>query len=115
MSGVAAERLASRDEPGARCVTLRVPPELACLPGHFPGRPIVPGVVQLHWAMGELARWVGHEPELTALEALKFRRPLLAGERFELRLERASDGASYGFEMSDADGPISSGRVRVRA
>lgn len=115
VAGIDAERVASRDEDAARRVTLRVPPDLACLPGHFPGRPIVPGVVELHWAIVELARWLGREPEVAALEALKFRRPLLPGETFDLRLERSSDGASYAFAMSDASGPISSGRVRVRA
>ena len=115
MRGVEAQRLASHDEPGARCVTLRVPVDLACFPGHFPGGPLVPGVVELHWAMQELAGWLGRPLEVSALEALKFRRALLPGETFRLRLERASDGASYAFRMDDAAGPISSGRVRVRA
>ena len=32
-------------------LTLRIPPNLFYLEGHFPGMPILPGVVQLHWAV----------------------------------------------------------------
>jgi len=109
------ERLATRDADGARVVELRVPRDHACFAGHFPGRPIVPGVVLLHWAVVELARWQERALDIAALEALKFRRPLLPGEAFALRLERASAPNSFAFEISDDAGPISSGRVRERA
>lgn len=105
-------RLATRDEEGARIVTLRVSEDHACFAGHFSGRPIVPGVVLLHWAVTELARWQERALEIAELEALKFRRPLLPGETFDLRLAPASAAKSFSFEMFDAAGPICSGRIR---
>ena len=108
-------RRATRGENGARVVELCVPADHACFAGHFSGRPIVPGVVLLHWAVTELARWQERALDIAALEALKFRRPLLPGESFSLRLARASATGSWSFEMFDAAGPISSGRVRERA
>lgn len=114
MSDSGLERLRVRDEADARELTLRVPEGHPCFRGHFPGEPIVPGVVVLHWAVGELARWQRRALDVAGLEALKFRRPLRPGATFVLRLARASDPAALGFELCDDDGPISSGRVRVR-
>jgi 3-hydroxymyristoyl/3-hydroxydecanoyl-(acyl carrier protein) dehydratase len=115
MSAALPERLATRDGADEREVMLRVPEGHACFEGHFPGDPIVPGIVLLHWAVTELARWQERELEVQALDALKFRRPVKPGETFALRLARASTPHSFSFEMRDASGPISSGRVRVRA
>jgi acyl-coenzyme A synthetase/AMP-(fatty) acid ligase len=42
------EILGSRHEPGLSILDLRVPEDLVFLEGHFPGRPVVAGVVQLH-------------------------------------------------------------------
>lgn len=113
MSALAPERLAEREEAGVRHVTLRVPPGLACFAGHFAGHPLVPGVVELDWAIRELERWIDRELDVAALEALKFRRPLLPGETLVLRLAREA-AATFAFQMNDENGPISSGRVRER-
>ncbi len=115
MSGAAPERLDARDEADARELRLHVPVGHACFAGHFPGDPIVPGVAQLHWAVRALAEWLARELEVVALEALKFRRPIRPGATFALRLSKGSEPNTFAFEMRDDDGPISSGRVRVRA
>ena len=47
--------LATRPSPDGIRVDLRVPADLACFPDHFPGFPLLPGVVQLDWALA-LAR-----------------------------------------------------------
>lgn len=115
MSGAAPERLETHDEANARELRLRVPAGHACFAGHFPGDPIVPGVAQLHWAVRALGEWLAREPEVVALEALKFRRPIRPGATFVLRLSAGIAPDAFAFEMRDDDGPISSGRVRVRA
>ncbi|SMG16937.1 AMP-binding protein [Paraburkholderia susongensis] len=55
---------------------LRVPPTLVHFSGHFPGLPILPGVVQVDWAVRLAA---GHWPQVRALasvDRLKFMAPV---------------------------------------
>jgi len=53
---------------------LAVPDKLYYLQGHFPGKPILAGVVQLHWAI-QLARTVfASLNNFKGIEALKFHR-----------------------------------------
>ncbi|MGH7293014.1 MAG: AMP-binding enzyme, partial [Myxococcota bacterium] len=50
---------------------LRVPADLAFLDGHFPGQPVVAGVVQIHWVMLATAELLGAPPRVRALEGLR--------------------------------------------
>lgn len=64
------------------------------LPGHFPGRPVVPGVVVLDRVLAAAEALLGTSPDALRLPQVKFVRPLLPGEPARLRLEpaRGSDG-----------------------
>lgn len=66
-----------------------------CLPGHFPGRPVVPGVVVLDRVLAAAEALLGAAPATLRLPLVKFVRPLLPGEPARLRLEpvRAADGS----------------------
>ena len=68
--------------------TLRIPAGHPALPGHFPGRPIVPGVVLLQCVLDEAERWLGRELAPRSLPQAKFSAPLLPEQdaRLELRL-----------------------------
>jgi 3-hydroxyacyl-[acyl-carrier-protein] dehydratase len=56
------------------------------LPGHFPARPVVPGVVLLdHLAAAVEREW---NARIARLPQVKFLRPLLPGENAELVIER---------------------------
>lgn len=65
-----------------------------CLPGHFPGRPVVPGVVVLDRVMAAAEALLGAMPDGLRLPQVKFVRPLLPDEPAWLRLEpvRSADG-----------------------
>ncbi|MBP0444791.1 hypothetical protein J8J14_08335 [Roseomonas sp. SSH11] len=67
-----------------------VPADHPCLPGHFPGRPVVPGVVLLDGVM-EAARKAGLEAG-ARLPSAKFLRPVLPEEVVEIALRRGATG-----------------------
>jgi len=82
---------------------LRIPEKLDFLEGHFPSRPVVAGVVQLHFVMDALAELLGAAPRLRGLTALKFRELLLPGQELRLRVEVDADGRTFDFRLRDAD------------
>lgn len=64
-----------------------VPVEHPSLPGHFPGNPIVPGVLLLERVLDAARAWRGPGSRLAGLPAVKFLSPLLPAERFDIHLE----------------------------
>jgi acyl-coenzyme A synthetase/AMP-(fatty) acid ligase len=94
---------------------LAVPDDLAQLEGHFDGFPVVPGVVQIGWAMQAAADLLGRDPQLAGLEALKFPQPLRPGRSPTLRLECSEDGRRLRFRLFDGDDVFATGRALLAA
>lgn len=82
-------------------VRLCVAPEHPALQGHFPGNPLVPGVVVLERVAAALKAWRG-----TAVDKLdtKFVQPLRPGDEATIALD--DDGARVRFEVARADGGV---------
>ncbi|KAA9131398.1 hydroxymyristoyl-ACP dehydratase [Marinihelvus fidelis] len=103
-------------EPGGAddvVLALRVDPGNTWFEGHFPGNPVLPGVVQLHWAVAfARAAWpvLGGAPRV---DNLKFRQPVLPGSELTLRLQRVGGAGAVAvrFGFDGPDGPCSSGKV----
>jgi acyl-coenzyme A synthetase/AMP-(fatty) acid ligase len=96
--------------------TLAVPGDLAQLEGHFEGFPVVPGVVQLGWALAAAAELIGGYPTPRQIEALKFATMLRPGDRAVLEVETNEDGARVSFVLRDprdASRNFSSGRLTL--
>jgi predicted hotdog family 3-hydroxylacyl-ACP dehydratase len=72
--------------------------------GHFPGRPILPGIAHLAF----VARALG---PLAAVRSLKLRRPVLPGGALDLLLGTPEDDGWVRFELRRGDGAVSSGTV----
>ena len=66
-----------------------VPADHPALAGHFPGNPIVPGVVLLDAVLAAIR--TQRPCTLLAMPGVKFLRPVLPQECIELRIEFASD------------------------
>jgi predicted hotdog family 3-hydroxylacyl-ACP dehydratase/3-hydroxymyristoyl/3-hydroxydecanoyl-(acyl carrier protein) dehydratase len=96
---------------GSLRATAAVPPDLAHLGGHFPGHPIVPGFMQVAWALAEARMHLGASGGVAMFEALKFPSPLLPGLVCELELTQRGDVLRF---TLGSDGELfSSGRIRL--
>lgn len=82
-----------------RTVPLRVAADHPALPGHFPGKPLVPGVVLLERVAAAWKAWRG--AAVGKLDA-KFVQPLLPGEEATITLH--AEAARVRFEVTRADG-----------
>ena len=108
--------LATRPGPAGFHVDLRVPADLACFPDHFPGAPMLPGVVQLNWAF-ELARpHFALPPRFRQLDRLKFTRVVGPGSTISLDLSFDAARGELSFCYRDSAGrECSSGRFGFAA
>ena len=64
-----------------------IPSDHPCLPGHFPGRPLVPGVVVLEQVLLAVATASGQVVATLRLPQVKFMAPLLPDEQARVELE----------------------------
>ena len=60
--------------------------------GHFPGNPVVPGVVILDEVLRAVSGFLGHPVRTTGLPSVKFSAPLAPGEEFEIVFESKGSG-----------------------
>lgn len=87
-----------------------VAPSHPCLPGHFPGHPLVPGVVILEHVIAALEAAHGPLPALR-LPQVKFMRPLLPDETACIELEGASP--LWRFRVSRGDTLLARGELAL--
>lgn len=90
---------------------IRIQPDLACLRGHFPAIPIVPGAVQVGWALAFAAARLGSPPLCRSLRAVKFERIIQPGHRLRLRIDGARDSSILRFQYESDRGRHSQGRI----
>ena len=88
--------------------TARVLDAPACVDVHFPEFPIVPGFVQVGWAI-ETARALTGAHGLRRIEALKFKHVLRPGETIVVVVERSAGGVRFALERAGVT--VSSGRL----
>jgi 3-hydroxymyristoyl/3-hydroxydecanoyl-(acyl carrier protein) dehydratase len=88
-----------------------VPHDHPALPGHFPGRPVVPGVVVLERVLEAIE--AAHGPlGALRLPQVKFVQPLLPGERADIAIEAlAGDVPRWKFRVTRDAVAIASGEV----
>jgi len=77
------------------------------LAGHFPGNPVVPGVVILHEVMLAADEWLGSAAAARRLPYAKFITPLRPGEDATIELTR--DGASVSFSVRRGERVVAKG------
>jgi 3-hydroxymyristoyl/3-hydroxydecanoyl-(acyl carrier protein) dehydratase len=110
--------LAESEHDGRWTLTLQLPLELVHFDDHFQQAPVLPGVLQVGWALALAAPRLGTSVHCREMEALKFQRLLRPGDRIELglRFEADADDAGRGklhFAYHLDGAHCSSGRLRV--
>ena len=84
-----------------------------CLPGHFPDKPLVPGVLILDAVLAAL-RARHKDCRLTAIPAVKFLQPLEPEQPFTIRFSANADDASkVNFCCCVEDRVIAEGKLEV--
>jgi 3-hydroxymyristoyl/3-hydroxydecanoyl-(acyl carrier protein) dehydratase len=98
----------------ADCEHLRVmfdiTSDLIWFHGHFPGQPVLPGVVQLHWAVLVATTCLDVAGVPTEIKRLKFKKVFTPPQGLELTL-RECGSAEAQFRFSFADEEYSEGRL----
>jgi len=86
-----------------------IPADHPSLQGHFPGRPIVPGVVVLERVLEAIEAAHGPLQAPLRLPQVKFAQPLLPGEQADIVL--AGDAPRWRFRVLRGDVLLASGEV----
>ncbi|PHV16288.1 AMP-binding protein [Janthinobacterium sp. BJB303] len=90
---------------------LRVPANLFYFDGHFTGAPLLPGVVQVEWALHFARQHLALPAHFRAMHALKFQQPVLPDRPVRLALEYDALKASLQFRYLSDAGQHASGRI----
>ncbi len=82
------------EEPGTLMARFRFPEDLKVFQGHFPGRPLLPGAMQVEmvpWALGEIT---GRAYRITGVKKAKFMGQVLPGHLITLTMTVMGDDAN---------------------
>jgi 3-hydroxymyristoyl/3-hydroxydecanoyl-(acyl carrier protein) dehydratase len=100
-----------REHDGVWTLSLRVPLDLVYFPGHFPQAPVLPGAVQVAWALSLASTRLGTPLRCHTMEALKFQQLMRPGDRADLTLRHDTARHKLHFSYRDGDKAFSSGRL----
>lgn len=92
-----------------------VDPDLFQLQGHFPGKPVLPGVAQIDWAVRFARRYLGMEGDIIRLGQLKFSALILGGSEVRLRLDWRRETHRLHFSYHMGEETCSSGFFELAA
>jgi acyl-CoA synthetase (AMP-forming)/AMP-acid ligase II/3-hydroxymyristoyl/3-hydroxydecanoyl-(acyl carrier protein) dehydratase len=87
------------------------PRDLLYFNGHFPSRPILPGVVQVDWVIAFGRECFDLPPIFRAVHGLKFHRVIPPETPFMLELDHRPDKSALAFKITSHLGTHASGRV----
>ena len=92
-----------------------MPLDLPCFTGHFPQTPVLPGVVQLDWAIALAAPLLAANLRFAGMEVLKFQQLVRPGDALQLDLRFEPERGKLYFSYTRAGQPCASGRILLEA
>ena len=98
-------------EPHQWTLSLFIPAELEYFKGHFPEAPILPGVVQVHWAEHFGRELLPLKGLFLRLEAVKFQQIIRPQQTVQLELEYTTSKNKLMFRFSSDKGQHATGRI----
>jgi len=107
--------LAQVEADGEWSLQLAVPPDLAYFSGHFPTAPVLPGVVQVDWALSLGQQLMTLRGKFAGMEVLKFQQLIRPGDEIQLHLRFDSARSKLYFTYRDETATCSSGRILLEA
>lgn len=102
--------LSITDDSPQTCILLDVASDLCWFRGHFPGQPVLPGIVQLHWATLVSRGLYGFADVPHEVKRLKFKRVVVPPRNLELRVSQQAEGEVL-FRFSSLDDVNSEGKI----
>ncbi len=103
--------MAGRADHALPAMQFSIPSDHPSLPGHFPGRPVVPGVIVLERVLEAIEATYGPLAALR-LPQVKFTQPLLPGEIADVTI--TGNAPRWRFRVSRGDTVLASGDVALR-
>ena len=101
----------SAAQPQRVLLELTAPTNLFYFDGHFSSAPILPGVVQVEWAIHYGRQYFQLPPQFRAVHALKFQQVILPDSPVQLELLHDAHKGSLQFRYLSAAGQHASGRI----
>ncbi len=90
-----------------------ISPDHPTLPGHFPGYPVVPGVLVMDEVIETLREQCGRNIVVIGLPSIKLSSPLLPGEQLTISIA-PEDSQTAAFTCRVGQRTVASGSIRYR-
>jgi len=111
----APEVLQQVETDGEWSLQLAIPPDLAYFSGHFPQTPVLPGVVQVDWALSLGQQLMKLPTRFAGMEVLKFQQLVRPGDEIQLHLRFDPVRSKLYFTFRNDAATCSSGRIVLEA
>lgn len=91
------EFLSFETNPNFAKMSLFIPMSLHWFNGHFPDNPVLPGVVQTHWAATLSHKLFFPDRDFERISNLKFKKPIIPGSSLSLELQASQEKILFSY------------------
>jgi 3-hydroxyacyl-[acyl-carrier-protein] dehydratase len=107
--------LVSLEQTGADrlCATITTEADAPWYDGHFPGKPVLPGVAQLEMVAELISTLLGRPVFVDSISRVKFRKLIVPGELLEIQVSRDDRKKGYVFQITNRQENVSSGILTI--